>query len=239
MLKKMRVYLCLAALALGSAPHFGQEAKPKQNDVLAGYRGVLTRSMIGHKPNQRMGGKGGRRDARDSLRRLRSATGAAKIIYDDGVATGLPAVSSLCYGNRFNTASGDPVTNFSVTMLTFFLATGAGTDNVFVSIFGSVNGTTAPVLGSANVGPNVSGAFNAITFGPYAGAGTFLAGVWYVAGDSVGLGGGTVNGQGHHGMVINDIVGTGFQPLPGVNALVRVTTGFIPVELINFTITDE
>ena len=89
-------------------------------------------------------------------------------------------------------------------------------------------------------GPNVSGAFNTVTVGPYAGAGSFLAGVWYVAGDSVGLGGGTVNGQGHHGMIINDIVGTGFQRLPGVNALVRARSTFlIPVELIDFTVTDE
>ncbi len=239
MSRKMGIYLCLVALAFSSAPRFGQEAKPKQNDVLAGYRGALTRSMIGRAPNQRAGGKGGRRDALDSLRRPRSATGLATIIYDDGVASALPLVSSMSYGNQFNTRSGDPVSSFSVSMLTFFLLTGAGTDNVFVSVFGSVNGTTAPVLGSMNVGPNVSGAFNAVDIGPYAGAGSFLAGIWYVAGDTVGLGPGTVNGQGHHGMVINDIVGTGFQTLPGLNALVRATTGFIPVELMYFEVTDE
>ncbi len=125
-------------------------------------------------------------------------------------------------------------------MVTFFLVTGAGTDGVFVSVFGSVSGTSAPPLGSTNAGPNVSGAFNSVTFGPYVGVGSFLAGAWYVAGDTVGLGSGTVAPQGHHGMVINDIVGTGFATLPGLNALVRASTGFIvPVELQNFSINDE
>ncbi|MCP3912413.1 MAG: hypothetical protein GY713_15825 [Actinomycetia bacterium] len=155
--------------------------------------------------------------------------------------TNTPGTSSLCWGNQFNSASGDPVTNFSVTMLSFFLVSGAGTDNVFVSVFGPVNTTaaSASVLGSANVGPNASNAFNTHSVGPYAGAGSFLAGVWYTAGDTVGLGTGTTNGQGHHGMAINDIVGTGFSTIPGINALVGATSAFIPVELMDFKVTDE
>ena len=40
-------------------------------------------------------------------------------------------------------------------------------------------------------------------------------------------------------MAINDIVATGFTTLPGLNALVRASTAFIPVELMDFQVTDN
>ena len=228
MSRKLLVYLCLAALVFTSAPMLvGQEQKPAANPPAG--PGPYTESLATARPTDQAGQRGGTRG------------GPVNIIYDDGIVTAVPAVSSLTFGNQFNSASGDPVTNFSVTMLSFFIVSGAGTDNVFVSVFGPANTTagTASVLGSMNVPAVVSNAFNSVSVGPYAGAGSFLAGVWYVAGDTVGLGTGTVNGQGHHGMVINDIEGTGFVQLTTLNALVGATSAFIPVELMDFKVTDK
>lgn len=228
MSRKLLVYLCLAALVFTSAPLLvGQEQKPAENPPAG--PGPYTEALATPVPTDQAGQRGGTR------------SGPVNIIYDNGVVTAVPAVSSLCFGNQFNSASGDPVTNFSVTMLSFFIVSGAGTDAVFVSVFGPVNTTaaTASVLGSMTVAPIASNAFNSFSVGPYAGAGSFLAGVWYVAGDTVGLGTGTVNGQGHHGMVINDILGTGFVQLTTLNALVGATSAFIPVELMDFKVTDE
>ncbi|MCU0305782.1 MAG: hypothetical protein MUC56_17155 [Thermoanaerobaculales bacterium] len=162
------------------------------------------------------------------------------IVYDDGIVTAVPGTTSNCYGNQFDTWSGNPVlANGSVTAMAFFMMTAAGTDNVFISVFGPVVGTAAPVLTSVSVPLNVGpGAFNVHAFAsPIAYTGSsFLAGVWYIAGDTVGLGAGTVAGQGHHGMQINDIAGTGFAPLSGLNALVAVAGDILPVELMSFTV---
>ena len=159
------------------------------------------------------------------------------IIYDDGIVTAAPSVSSFMYGNQFNTFSGGTVASHSVTRMSFYIVAGATGGDVFVSLYGPVAGTAAPfyedLLVSLN---NGTGAFNTATFGPYAGGGSFQAGVWYVAGDTVGLGSGTTAGQGHHGMMINDIVGTGFASLPSLNALVGATTVVVPVELMEFSV---
>ncbi len=231
MSRKLLVYLSLVALALSGAPMLvGQPEKPADNPPLAGYSEPLTSSLAAPRPTDQAGERGG------------SRVGPITIVYDDGIVTAVPAVTSFTYGNQFNTASGDAVGSFSVTRLSFYMATGAGTDNVFVSVFGPVNTTaaTASVLGSVSVPLNNGpGAFNTATIGPYAGAGSFLAGVWYAASDTVGLGTGTNNGQGHHGMVINDIIGTGFTQLTSLNALVGATTAYIPVELMDFKVTDE
>ena len=167
------------------------------------------------------------------------------IAYDDGVVTALPGVTSHCFGNRFNTFTGSPVmANGMLTEMSVFVASGAGTDGIFVSLYGPVNTTagTAPFVGDEFVTLTAgSGTWNAINLTgfttPWSYSGpSFLAGVWYIAGDSVGLGTGTTNGQGHHGMMINDIVGTGYTELSGLNALVRVTGDIVPVELMHFTI---
>jgi len=165
------------------------------------------------------------------------------ITYDDGMVTSTPATTSLSYGNQFNTFTGNPVmASGSVTAMTFYMMSGAGTDNVFVSVYGPVGaGTTAANLTSVSVpltaGP---GAFNVHVFASplvYTGS-SFLAGVWYFGGDTVGLGSGTVAGQGHHGMSINDnpTTATGFATLPGVNALVSAGGDILPVELMTFTV---
>lgn len=180
-------------------------------------------------------------DAPVQAARVKNSRAMGTIIYDDGTVTATPSTTSFCYGNQFNTFSGaNPVmVSGSVTAMSFFVASGAGTDAVFVSVFGPVAGTAASVLTSANVSlNNGSGAFNTYTFATpvnYPGS-SFLAGIWYVAGDSVGLGSGTTNGQGYHGMMINDIVGTGFAPLSSLNALVGASGDVLPVELMTFTV---
>lgn len=166
------------------------------------------------------------------------ARAAGTIAYDNGVATALPNVTSHSWGNQFNTQNSDPVfASGSVSKLTFFMDAGAGTDNVFASVFGPVAGTAAPVLTSPSVPLNGGpGAWNTHTFTTpiaYTGA-SFLAGIWYF-GDTIALGAGTTNGQGHHGMHINDIAGTGFVSLGTLNALMRASGNIVPVELMSFS----
>lgn len=162
------------------------------------------------------------------------------ITYDDGTVTNIPAVASECFGNQFDTALGGSVNaNGSVTQMQFYMESTAGAA-AFVSVFGPVGGgTAASVLTSISV--PVSTGWNTYTFGsPIAYTGSsFLAGVWAnsTTGDLVGLGTGTVAGQGHHAMHINDIVGTGFGTISGLNALVRATGDvLVPVELMQFSI---
>lgn len=169
----------------------------------------------------------------------KSSRAPGTITYDDGTYHSAPGVSSNCYGNQFNTWSGNPVmASGSVTALDFFMASVSG--NVFLSVYGPVSGTTAPQLTSVSVPPTAGAmAWNHHTFtSPLAYTGSsFLAGVWYYVGDAVGLATGTVGGQGHHGMLINDgTTGTGFAPLSTVNAMVRASGNVLPVELMNFTI---
>ncbi len=161
------------------------------------------------------------------------------ITYDDGVVTAVPSMSSFSYGNQFDTQNGAPVfASGTITQGSFFMITAAGSDAVFWSVFGPVVGTAAPVITSLSV-PSNGGAFNTVT-GSWSYTGpSFLAGVWYIGGDTVGLGSGTAGGQGDHGMVINDLLGTGFQTLQGLNALVRTTGTIIPVELQSFSIADD
>jgi hypothetical protein len=180
-------------------------------------------------------------DAPVEAARVKNSRAMGTIVYDDGIVSALPGISSFCYGNQFDTFSGaNPVmASGSVTAMSFFIVSGAGTDNVFVSVFGPVSGTAASVLSSASIPlNNGSNAFNTHVFASpvnYPGS-SFLAGIWYVAGDTVGLGAGTVNGQGHHGMWINDIAGTGFATLSGLNALVGASGDVLPVELMTFTV---
>lgn len=161
------------------------------------------------------------------------------IQYDDGTVTGQASdPSSNTHGNQFNSADGNPVmSNGSVTQLDFYMVSVAGAA-AFVSVYGPVNGTTAASLTSVNA-PAVAGQFNNFVFAaPVAYVGnSFLAGVWFFGTDVVGFGGGTNNSQGFHGMVINDVTGTGFATVPNVNYLVRPSGNILtPVELINFEI---
>lgn len=162
------------------------------------------------------------------------------IQYDTGVMTATATVGSLTYGNQFDTALGLPVTaNGTVTQVQFYMASVGGTA-AFVSMYGPVAGTAASVITSVNV--PVAVGFNTLAFSHSYTGPSFLAGVWNNAappgGDHLGLdSAGTMSGQGFHGMLINDIVGTGFQTLPGVNAIFRATGNLVvPVELMSFSV---
>jgi hypothetical protein len=183
-------------------------------------------------------------------RRMRARSSSSNLLqYDDGIVTSAPGTSSLMYGNRFDTADGSgPIADSAtVSNIQFFIASGAGTDNVFVSAFDNLNETagTANPVGSASMPlNNGSGDWNTASAGALgitnafapAGEDDLLVGVWYIAGDTVGLGTGTAGGQGHHGIQINDIVGTGYAELPGLNALVRLQGSNLPIEMIDLTI---
>jgi len=166
------------------------------------------------------------------------------IQYDDGVASGpATAPTSQMHGNQFDSGNLNPVmSNGSVTQVDFYMVSVGGT-GAFVTIMDQVNGTTANLLISTQATGLNSGTFNNFVFTTpinYAGN-TFLAGVWLNAAppgaDALGLGSGTVGGQGHHGVVINDVTPTAFTTVPSVNYLIRPTGNIItPVELINFEI---
>ncbi len=234
MLRRSLVFLCIAVLAASGAslltaqPSADEAMKLKQRNDKVDVSGPLTRALPAPKATE-YAGEG--RAARDK-------NTPVHIIYDDGIVTAAPIISSYMYGNQFNTFKGAVVKSFSVTRLSFYMISGAGSDAAFISLYGPVAGTTAPFIEDILVSPIVSGAFNTFTIGPYAGGGSFLAGVWYVADDTVGLGSGTVQGQGHHGIAINDIAGTDFQTIGSLNALVGASTAFIPVELMDFTVSD-
>ncbi len=174
------------------------------------------------------------------------------ITYDAGVGTGTQIVpSSIMFGNQFDVAlngagtmTESVETTGSVTQITFSMNTAAGSDNVFWSLMSNVSGTMASVVTSASI-PTVPG-LNTVTVAvPYSN-GTFLAGVWFISGDTLQGSTGTVGGQGFHGISINDIAATGLQPATsggmGVNAIFRVSgdvlQATVPVELMDFTIED-
>lgn len=229
--KNLLVTLCAVCLVLGAVTLVSAE-RPKEAEKLA-VEGP------DNSPTAHVGPMARDLDAHVQTKSPKSRV-AGIIQYDDGVMTALPAISSYCNGNQFSTAIGSPVmASGSVTQIQFYMDSGAGTDNVFVSVYGPVSGTVAPFLDDISVPLNVGpGAWNTatITAQNYVGA-SFLAGVWYTAGDTVGLGTGTTGGQGHHGMVINDIVGTDFQTMSGLNALVRAGGDvLVPVELMSFSV---
>jgi len=161
------------------------------------------------------------------------------IAYDDGVVTGQAGISGNSFGNQFNTAVGSPVNAAgSVTGLRFFMAPG-GTDNVFLSVFGAVSGTSASVLTSVSVPVSGSVTWTTHAFAtPIAYPGSsFLAGVWYTPGDTIAVGTGTTGGQGLHGMWINDVAGTGFNAPGTFNAMMQASGDIlVPVELMSFSV---
>ncbi len=230
-----RIFVSLVALAFGIGGMIAPVKAQQPGD-----------SNVKYGPNERAapGAPVTRPIAARSAARL-NAEVLGTITYDDGVVNAVPSagVSGYSVGNWFNTATGAPVlASGTVTQMTFFMVTGAGTDSVFISLYGAPSGTTAPFVDDQSVPlNNGSGAFNTAPFAPpnvYPGA-SFLAGVWYVAGDTVGLGDGTVNGQGWHAMAINDITGTDFQTIQALNALLSATGNvLIPVELMGFSVDD-
>ncbi len=220
-MKKMTILLAVTLLVVGAGGFAAAEEKTPQSD-----HGPFPEPLTEALPSPR-------------VTQLADATEVVgTIVYDDGILNFTPAISSLTYGNRFNTAGGNPLTaSGSVTQVTFYMFNVGGTGG-FVSFFDQLNGTTANLIDSSSY-PMVPGT-NTLAVGPFAYVGnSFLAGVWYFGSDSVGLGSGTVGGQGFHGFVINDIVATGYFPLT-VNALFRATGDVlpIPVELMTFDVVD-
>ena len=176
------------------------------------------------------------------------------ITYDDGISTGVTVPqSSVSVGNLFNSGFDgtgiEPVeTSGSITMVTVNML-GVGGGAAFFSVFSNIMGTTANVVSSMTI--PVTAGLNTVTLGTAVNYsnGAFLAGMWNftAASDSVAVGAGTVNGQGFHGISINDIAGTGYNSAltsagMGVNALIRVSgdvlQNTVPVELMDFTIED-
>jgi len=176
------------------------------------------------------------------------------ITYDNGISTGVTfPTSSVSVGNMFNTGfDGTGIENVetsgSITMVTVNML-GVGGGAAFFSVFSNIMGTTANVVSSMTI--PVTAGLNTVTLTTpisYAN-GPFLAGMWnFTAGsDSAAVSTGTLNGQGFHGISINDIAGTGLNTGitsvgMGLNAIMRVSGDVlqdtVPVELIDFTIED-
>lgn len=192
------------------------------------------------------------RSATASTRQPAVRVPGTNITYDDGIPTGVAfPVSSVSVGNQFNSGFDGSTTvpvesSGSITMVTVnMLAVGGGA--AFFSVFSNIMGTSANLVSSMTI-PVTTG-LNTVTLTPalnYSN-GPFLAGMWNftAASDSVAVGTGTVNGQGFHGISINDIAGTGFNSAitsggMGLNGLIRVSgdvlQGAVPVELMDFTI---
>ncbi len=170
------------------------------------------------------------------------------ITYDDGVVNVLPWVSSNCWGNRFDSALNPaataifPVMNSgSISMVSVYMVSVAG--NVYLTIADQLNTGAGTAMNITSASFPMTAGWNIVTFATpvdYAG-GNYLVGVWYFGGDVPGLGTGTLGGQGHHGMNINDgTTLTGYMPSTTFNALIRPAGDMLtPVELMNFTLTND
>lgn len=184
------------------------------------------------------------------------------IVYDTSTVNAVPNVQGRTFGNQFNsalnvggTAIGPVQVSGSVTNLTWGVwgnSVATGTWGAFwLTVFGPVSGTAAPVLWSANLG-GVGGSNPVLVtwvLSPaviYSGP-SFLVGMlnynsltappWN--GPCPLFDAGTVGGQGHHGMGISWAggVGVGFSPITSLNAIMRPNGNVLtPVELMNFTI---
>lgn len=222
--------------------------------VMAAGKGAAAKQAIENAPNAQEALAQARANRRalpvGTERPARAAEAFGTIIYDNGVANVLPTVSSHMYGNRFDTALttggtmvGPVQATGSVTMVSFYMVS-VSAPNVFVSIADQLNtgaGTAMNII--SNTYPAVTG-FNTATLSPavnYVGS-SFLAGVWYFGADVPGLGTATVNGQGIHGVHINDNPSTlnSYTPSTTFNAIFGATGNLLtPVELMSFSISDQ
>jgi hypothetical protein len=183
------------------------------------------------------------------------------ITYDTLFLSSLPIIPDRTFGNRFNTALtpgstaiGPVQVNGSVTHLTWVMwgnTTQPTWGLFFLTIFGPVSGTTAPVLATvalAGAGGTAPGILS-WTLSPavnYAGP-SFLVGLYNSNsltsppwnGPFPVFDANTNAGQGFHGMGINwnTTTGTGFVPMTTLNAIMRPRGNVLtPVELMNFTV---
>jgi len=195
-----------------------------------------------------------------------SQTGEAAfgtITYDTGTFTNLavqPAISGdvLSFGNQFNTQNGGiiPTPSVTVTQIAVWPAlvdgSTTGSGSAFLTIFGPVNtaGTNAAPINSTNQGGLSPQTWNTVSQSgviPFTGpAASFLIGMWAstapatgspCATDCVGFDdSASVNGQGFHGMHVDDFSGGDFGTISGENALIRAIGNVVPVELMTFEI---
>jgi len=181
----------------------------------------------------------------------------ATVGYDTGTVTGQSvSPGNRVFGNRFDTALGNPVgPGNSVTQVTLFVAGGAG--GIFGTAFDQLN-TGAGTANSINdfnwstteTAINVNALNTWIVANAGEGPMTFagssvLFGLWNTAQatgtveDAVGLdSSGTTMGQGIHGMQI-DFGGANYSTMQGTNAIVRITGPSLPVELTSFQLEDQ
>lgn len=180
-----------------------------------------------------------------------AATPGTVIVYDSGTFSAIAAgPGSNAFGNKFNTQSGvplgaTPILSSVAVWPALVDGLSAGSGNAFVSVFGPVSGTAAPVVSSASI-PLAAQTWNTFAMGPFGftGAPSFHVGLWQPGGtsacatDCIGVDTSTVNGQGNHGFNINDIVGTGYADQPW-NALVRAVGSGLPAELTTFEVSED
>lgn len=164
------------------------------------------------------------------------------IVYDTGTAVLSTNAPGYCVGNRFNTFNGSQpvVVSGSVSSVSFYHFGGAFS-SFFISAFGPVSGTAAPLILSTLIPQAGPGFYNAPFAFNYTGA-SFQAGVYdgnsATTGTQVGIDTGTVGGQGGHLMAIvwNTGGGTGFTVSPFANSVFRATGDLVPVELMDFSV---
>jgi hypothetical protein len=125
--------------------------------------------------------------------------------------------------------------------VTFYLAHLSGT-GAFLAVRGPVNITasTAPYLTeffATGLAYNTWNVVNLATPLSYTGS-DFFVGVLGLNGDRVGFGSGTVSAQGYHGMAIkrSPTAGPDMIAYTDLNALVRISGGNLPVELMTFSV---
>lgn len=183
------------------------------------------------------------------------------IQYDTGSPMAFPTVPSRSFGNRFNsaltvggTAVGPVQVSGSVTQVVWGMwgdsaATTWGP--FYIEFYGPVSGTTAPFItslafsGLGGATPVIVG-WTLTTPVNYVGP-SFLVGFYNGnSATTLPLNGPaplfdaiSAGGQGYHGMGINwgPGTGTGFVPIPSLNAIMRPAGNVLtPVELMNFTV---
>ncbi len=146
--------------------------------------------------------------------------------------------SIIDIGNRFNSRNGQPLSPGSISGLSFYV-TGNTYGNALVDLWTVTTGGLAFQFGSIGIGTVVNGTFNAATFSPLNLGIDFLAGLYLPSGGAgagqIGLRSASTNNQGFHAMQISFSSPNVSTPIPGNNAMFRVTGSIVvPVELMEF-----
>jgi hypothetical protein len=166
--------------------------------------------------------------------------GSGAIQYDPGPpADALIQGPALFVGNRFDSRSGSPLDTGTITAIAAYWG---GQDATF-PILAALNTANTQIFGFVYVAGLTPFTFNTLSVSwPVPPA--FLAGVLASSSrpssaDSVGIRSASINGQGFHGITFSNAQGAPVNPIPGANAMVRVSgTVILPVELMEFDIDD-